>query len=998
MLIRTELDLGRAFLDPNIVCAAVVNNLTLTLAYWGDSGQFVELTGSSIFFLTKTLTVYGDGDGITLSMSEIFPTNIRINIVGTGVFSLYNLRFDPYLMTMQELSIPTLFTAGSNGTLFAQSTTMYGTCANSESNNMFTRFGAPDHFIYLSRLTQVFDNWSIHINDDTHVTLVNGTFACCQSPAPDLSGMEGHGTVWSCAAGHEELLQTYDHERYLVDEGCPSLTREECCNYMDARPEWRLRICVPAPPGEEFRLTSSGIGTSQCEPLQLVQRAGLLSPVGVQHDGDLVLPCPDIFWDDLEESSADETGPAPPTQPLTGALPPPPLPLFPELDEDSSQAVPMTVLLGPLGLLLLGLVFACHMYRKRMYLHKQRMRDLKELMDLNPPNSYFQHKNAPSDVDTVTSSNRSMSVLNTNRRLRELKDVLRNQNHPITKALLSELSRNNAHMCATYNGDAEEENVPQVTRNRILRRINNLHLHLDSSKEHLKSADLPAMRELLLSEENERAMSTIANFAKELGTDLMKLEMDETDIVIFRELEKRGSVDIAVGASSQGVDSTPPASPARDSLEAARVHIDIPPASHHSMALHSSRPIGSTPGSPSKTSSADRSRRRIFNEALEGCVDNANGAPCGELAGWHPAEVRLSVEEGPASAPSDSESLSLAAACPIPEFGPGPPPMKNLSHKSNSQTVTRLSIASSVDSDRKWVLERQAQLNSLKVGLPAEGDMVGEYRIVSVLGTGTNGRVYLAETEAGMKYALKFPFTSPDIAVRESYFLTLLDHSNIVQLERTVAFNSTLVMVLEYCHLGDLQQMLSAAKKTQTYFDESLILDWLTDIMMAMDYLHDQYIAHRDIKPANIFIGSDGALRLADFDTAKSMFHPAHSLVGTPLYMAPEVSSKCAYTMASDIWSTGALVYELCTLCPPFDGLQMKELTEMKGAQRVKPISRQQYTGELVDLVMQMLEPSPEDRPTAHEILNTPLMKERIELLEQETLETPFVKQIIDGA
>eukprot|EP00959_Pyramimonas_sp_CCMP1952_P043000 899815-Pyramimonas_sp.AAC.1 len=65
---------------------------------------------------------------------------------------------------------------------------------------------------------------------------------------------------------------------------------------------------------------------------------------------------------------------------------------------------------------------------------------------------------------------------------------------------------------------------------------------------------------------------------------------------------------------------------------------------------------------------------------------------------------------------------------------------------------------------------------------------------------------------------------------------------------------------------------------------------------------------------------------------------------------------QCAYTMASDIWSVGALLYELCTLCPPFNSIKNMELLGMKEACRLEPIDKNLYSKELIELVMSMLE------------------------------------------
>lgn len=86
----------------------------------------------------------------------------------------------------------------------------------------------------------------------------------------------------------------------------------------------------------------------------------------------------------------------------------------------------------------------------------------------------------------------------------------------------------------------------------------------------------------------------------------------------------------------------------------------------------------------------------------------------------------------------------------------------------------------------------------------------------------------------------------------------------------------------------------------------------------------DQGIIHRDLKPANILVNSKGEFKLADFGFAKFVDHfdskLLHSIVGTPLYMAPQILKKTKYTTKCDIWSIGFIYYELVTSKLPWNG------------------------------------------------------------------------------
>ena len=85
---------------------------------------------------------------------------------------------------------------------------------------------------------------------------------------------------------------------------------------------------------------------------------------------------------------------------------------------------------------------------------------------------------------------------------------------------------------------------------------------------------------------------------------------------------------------------------------------------------------------------------------------------------------------------------------------------------------------------------------------------------------------------------------------------------------------------------------------------------------------------HRDLKPANIFLMADGTIKVGDLGLSRSLSEntlQAHSKVGTPLYMSPEVLRGNGYDFKSDVWSLGCILYELAALKSPFkeEGLNL---------------------------------------------------------------------------
>lgn len=161
------------------------------------------------------------------------------------------------------------------------------------------------------------------------------------------------------------------------------------------------------------------------------------------------------------------------------------------------------------------------------------------------------------------------------------------------------------------------------------------------------------------------------------------------------------------------------------------------------------------------------------------------------------------------------------------------------------------------------------------------------------------------------------------------------------------------------------------SRKNQ-YFTESQILDWFTQICLAMKHVHDRKILHRDLKNQNIFLTKDNTIKLGDFGIARVLSNTrekAKTMVGTPYYLSPEIIENKPYNFASDMWSLGVVLYELCTLKPPFNAENLKYLALkiVKGIYNPIPA---QYSKDLRKLIEVLLKKDVSSRPTVNEILS----------------------------
>lgn len=102
----------------------------------------------------------------------------------------------------------------------------------------------------------------------------------------------------------------------------------------------------------------------------------------------------------------------------------------------------------------------------------------------------------------------------------------------------------------------------------------------------------------------------------------------------------------------------------------------------------------------------------------------------------------------------------------------------------------------------------------------------------------------------------------------------------------------------------------------------------LIQVVIGLKALHDMNVMHRDIKSANIFMFKDQRVKLGDMNVSKKANHEGlnYTQTGTPYYASPEVWRDEPYTIKSDMWSMGCILYEMITLKPPFQADDMQGL------------------------------------------------------------------------
>ena len=254
------------------------------------------------------------------------------------------------------------------------------------------------------------------------------------------------------------------------------------------------------------------------------------------------------------------------------------------------------------------------------------------------------------------------------------------------------------------------------------------------------------------------------------------------------------------------------------------------------------------------------------------------------------------------------------------------------------------------------------------------GQIIGKYKVLSTIGSGGFGTVYLAEdTWIDKKVALKVPHKqSLDFGelLREPRLLATLNHPNIVAILTAEKQENVFFIVMEFVPGETLEAVLSR----DGALDVALALDYTCQICNAVDHAHRQGILHRDLRPSNVLVTGNGLLKVADFGTSRFLEIAAHgtTVIGSPPYMAPEQFQGKA-VFASDIYSLGVTMYQMLTGVLPYDTPSPSDLERlMRGELLTAPrLKNAKIPKAINDIVLKAMAPDiPARYQRAGEILD----------------------------
>jgi serine/threonine protein kinase/Tfp pilus assembly protein PilF len=251
------------------------------------------------------------------------------------------------------------------------------------------------------------------------------------------------------------------------------------------------------------------------------------------------------------------------------------------------------------------------------------------------------------------------------------------------------------------------------------------------------------------------------------------------------------------------------------------------------------------------------------------------------------------------------------------------------------------------------------------------GQHLGNYEVISTLGKGGMGQVYLAlDTRLGRKVALKLlPFSNtrdPHHVQRleqEARTASALNHPNIVTIHEIGEADSIHFMATEYVDGETLRQRML---NTESSVRE--IAGIAVQIASALRAAHQAGIVHRDIKPENIMLRSDGVVKVLDFGLAKltgsgnSEIESSGLIMGTTAYMSPEQARGETVDARTDVWSLAVVIYEMIEGRVPFTGETHRQVVN-EILQKEPPILDREVPDELKQIVLKALS---KDRTTRY--------------------------------
>ncbi|KAH7672810.1 Non-specific serine/threonine protein kinase protein [Dioscorea alata] len=261
--------------------------------------------------------------------------------------------------------------------------------------------------------------------------------------------------------------------------------------------------------------------------------------------------------------------------------------------------------------------------------------------------------------------------------------------------------------------------------------------------------------------------------------------------------------------------------------------------------------------------------------------------------------------------------------------------------------------------------------------------IVGDYILSRRIGSGSFSVVWYARhrvrgTEVAVKEIVmeRLGKKLQDSLLSEIDILKRIDHPNVISLHDIIKASGRIYLVLEYCRGGDLSMYIHRRGRVP----EDVARHFMQQLASGLMVLRENNLIHRDLKPQNLLLSTNdenSILKIADFGFARSL-QPrglAETLCGSPLYMAPEIMQLQKYDAKADLWSVGAILFQLVTGKTPFTGNNQIELLKniIKSNELWFPPTIN-LSCDCIDLCQKLLRRNPVERLTFEEFFVHPFL------------------------
>ena len=268
------------------------------------------------------------------------------------------------------------------------------------------------------------------------------------------------------------------------------------------------------------------------------------------------------------------------------------------------------------------------------------------------------------------------------------------------------------------------------------------------------------------------------------------------------------------------------------------------------------------------------------------------------------------------------------------------------------------------------------------------GSGLDDFEIMQTLGKGSYGFVSKVKSKKNQKiYAMKMidldlvnDQKEIDLLMNEIKIIQGLNSPHIVKYYCHFKIGNKIYILMEYINNGDIKGYIQANSSMSKTISEQEIWELMYQCVSGIYYIHKNNLIHRDIKPANLFLTDDKIVKIGDFGVSaeRKLGGDIHKkmeketlMIGTPLYMSPEIYARQPYGSKVDVYSLGCTFYELCYFSPPrlpLPGVnQYGEIfTDLKDMP--PKANKDCYSQDLNFIISQMIEKDQNKRPKSETI------------------------------